>query len=145
MTPHFTAAELRVEGEEDRIQENAKWLCVNLLEPIRAKFGPLSVTSGYRDPKRNELAGGKGTSFHLYTADHCAADFIPMDAPMTEVFRWIRMDSGLPFDKVILEHNPRTKAPACIHIQGFAKGEPRRLAYLGETGDAKSYQPVEVV
>lgn len=144
MSLYFTREELGVEGEEERIQENAEWLAVNILDPIRKKFGPVCLTCGYRNPKHNATVGGKSKSFHLYMDDECAADAVPMDAPITEVFRWLRMESGLPFDKVILEHNPKTKAPSCIHIQGYAKRAPRRLAYLGETGDAKSYQAVEV-
>lgn len=144
MSQNFSQAELRVEGAEQRVQDNAEWLCENVLEPIRRKWGPLAITSGYRPPARNQAAGGKPTSFHLFEADQAACDFKPMAAEIVEVFDWMRLESGLPIDKVILEHDKYGK-PHIIHAQVFTKNKPRREAYLGGMGDAHDYQRVEMV
>ena len=40
-------------------------LAVNILEPVRAQFGPLYPTSGYRCPDLNRLVGGATNSWHM--------------------------------------------------------------------------------
>jgi uncharacterized protein YcbK (DUF882 family) len=41
-------------------------LCTNYLEPLRKKFGPVSVTSGYRHQSYNRAIGGEPNSVHIY-------------------------------------------------------------------------------
>ena len=148
LTEHFTAQELRVADACTEVQGAARILCHELLEPIRARFGPLRITSGYRPPARNKSAGGKPTSFHLYEDGKAAADFRP-ETPgicLQEVFDWIRLESGLKFDKVILErgHQERHEFDDCIHIQTHINEAPRRLAFTGETGAGQVYTPAHV-
>lgn len=144
LTEHFSEAELHVEGEEPRIVDNARFLCEQLLEPIRAHYQvPIHVTSGYRAPAHNKSVGGKPTSFHLYEEGKAAADFCIPGLPVTQVFNWIRGASGLPIDKVILEHDAHG-TPQIIHVQIDSQKGPRRLAYIGSTGDGQSYTQVEV-
>jgi hypothetical protein len=155
LTNHFTEAELDVEHAPIEVKGAARVLCYELLEPIRAKFGPLKVTSGYRPPERNAAAGGKQTSFHLYLDGKAAADFQVMTPGvcLQECFDWIRLKSGLKFDKVILEYPPGSfpngvllagVKPRCIHIQLHVNMPPRRLAFVGETGASQIYLPVTV-
>lgn len=140
---HFTESELGVEQADERVKANARYLCEKLLEPIRAKYGlPVFVTSGYRNPEHNRRVGGKGKSYHLYEGDRCAADLKVIGISVQETFDWLRLESRLPFDKVILEH--QDGVPTIIHLQATVKSEPRRLAYVGETGDGREYRPVEV-
>src|SRR5579863_6570467 len=87
-------------------------LCSLVLEPIRAKFGPLVITSGYRLAGSNHATGGVPDSQHIYTATAAAADF-ECSAPFTnseEIFLWLCQGnngggSGVPFDQAILEHD----------------------------------------
>lgn len=143
LSPNFTEDELGVSGADERVKANARFLCQELLEPIRTKYcAPVFVTSGFRDAGHNAQVGGKSRSFHLYESDRCAADFKVLGVSAQETFDWLRLESGLPFDKVILEYHEGEAR--IIHIQAFARGEPRRLAYIGETGDGHQYTPVEV-
>ncbi len=87
-------------------------LCSGLLEPVRAQFGPVVVTSGYRCPALNAAVGGVETSQHAKAE---AADFIVPGRELQDVFDWIRT-STLNFGQVILE-------PGWIHI---SLGEPYR-------------------
>lgn len=41
-------------------------LCEKVLEPMRARFGVCTVTSGYRTTSHNALVGGARDSRHLY-------------------------------------------------------------------------------
>lgn len=43
-----------------------KKLCDVFLEPMRARFGPCSVHSGFRTPDWNRRVGGASMSFHVY-------------------------------------------------------------------------------
>jgi zinc D-Ala-D-Ala carboxypeptidase len=144
LSEHFSEAELGVEGQIDRIRENARFLCEKILEPIRAHYSaPLVVHDGYRNILHNVNVGGKPTSWHLFQEGHAAADFHVEGVPLTQLFNWLRSVSGLPFDKVILEHG-FDDIPRCVHVQVDARQAPRRLAYIGGTGASKSYQQVEV-
>ncbi|TCD13845.1 YcbK family protein [Oricola cellulosilytica] len=61
----------------NRIHYNAPSKCVpsrlkGVLEAVANKFGPITVNSTYRSPKKNRRAGGKKRSYHLTCA---AVDF----------------------------------------------------------------------
>jgi hypothetical protein len=181
LTDNFTEEEFGVHEfpdevsgiDRERIRSGARILAMELLEPSRVWLGePLVVTSGYRPPEHNRAVGGKSTSFHLYTFGHAAADFKPRSKPVISLFDWLRLESGLPFDKIILEVAPGTVVPAqldalgtflkngkplaeafallpglkplVIHGQTDVNNAPRRLAFVGSTGDAQRYIPVKV-
>lgn len=144
LTDHFMQSELGVIGCEDRIVQNAQFICESVLEPIRAHFdSPVRVHDGYRDPAHNARVGGKPASFHLYQDGHCAADIDVLGHGLKEAFDWIRLQSGLGFDKCILEANS-SGVPACIHIQVDRLNQPRRQAFVGGIGDSQNYTEVSV-
>jgi|SRR5208337_1184452 len=148
LSPHFTDTELGVVGAEQRILDNAIFLCINLLEPIRQHFGrPLNIHDGYRNPAHNAAVGGKVASFHLFAGGQAAADFdVGGDTLPTyrQVFDWLRLESKLPFDKVILEHNTIGE-DATVHIQVDRNNPPRREAFVGGTGDSQQYTLVQTL
>ncbi len=143
LTEHFSDHELGVAGQESRLLKSAQYLCATLLEPIRTQFGPVRVHDGYRNPEHNAAVGGKPTSWHQFDGTQSGADFDCPNAGYQQVFDWIRLESGLPFDKVILESNGAGE-PRAIHIQVDATATPRRLAYTGSTGAGTVYVPQEV-
>jgi uncharacterized protein YcbK (DUF882 family) len=51
-----------------REHNGLEYLCRTFLEPLRAKFGPVHVNSGYRTPTYNREIGGATNSFHIYSA-----------------------------------------------------------------------------
>ena len=143
LTEHFQDTELGVAGCEQRLIDNATFICAKLLEPIRATFGPVKVHDGYRSPDHNMRVGGKPTSWHQFNGTQSAADIDVLPVPFQECFDWLRLESGLPFDKVIMEMGP-SGAPATIHLQIDSAANSRRLAYVGSTGAGTVYTPVEV-
>lgn len=131
ISPHFTTEELVIPDDNERIHDNAQQLCEILLEPIREKWGRLKVTSAFRCESHNSAVGGEQKSFHLFQDGHSAADIIPLDASVTQVFTWICLESKLMFDKVIMEYE--NDIPACIHVQYDCGNPPRREAFVGMT------------
>lgn len=116
--------------------------CEQILEPLRTHVArPVLITSGYRSAE----FGGTPGSYHFATSTRCAADIQVRGLPLAEVFQWLCQDSGLMFDKVILERgkSPGTDADDCIHIQ-YRSDRPRRLAFLGPTHGAGRYTSVSV-
>lgn len=76
-------------------------LATNVLQPIRNRFGPIRITSGFRSNMVNLLVGGSTSS------DHCkgmAAD-IECDAVSNlELAEWVR--ENLAYKQLILEFPP---------------------------------------
>jgi hypothetical protein len=149
LTEHFTEAELRVQGESNRIRENALQLCAKVLEPIRAQFlVPVIITSGFRNPQRNKDAGGVGDSWHLFEDFRSACDFKVIDPStkrtskrLIDIFDWLRLASDVPFDRVILYYNA-DGSPRHIHVQ-YKRGthhSGKRLAFVKLT-NSKRYHP----
>lgn len=144
LTPNFTEAELGVEGGDDRLKENARFLCREILEPLRAHYAsPVDIHCGYRPEDHNRAVGGKPNSYHLFEDGHAAADFHVKGIGIAQAFDWLRAISGLPFDKVILEHD-QNDYPRCVHVQVDRFMAPRRQAFVGSTGAGTVYTPVSV-
>jgi hypothetical protein len=105
LSKHFTLAELTATNKPFdnvptpealyKLQALARWT----LDPIRVRWGALRVNSGYRSPEVNKACGGAATSAHLYG---CAADVVPVEASLDEVYTWIAA-STVPFDQLIHE------------------------------------------
>lgn len=89
----------------------------NVLQPLRDKFGPVTVTSGYRSPAVNRRVGGKSNSQHL---EGKAADI--QCERMAEAFEWLRKSGK--FDQLIWEKGDDS-SPAWIHVS-YNKGHNRR-------------------
>jgi hypothetical protein len=113
LTPNFTLAEFtRSESAKrhgvsnqptpEHIQ-NIKILCERVLEPIRMKFGPIILSSGYRSKVLNHYIGGSLKSQHC---EGKAAD-LDMDGvdgvTNKEIFEYIKNE--LEFDQLINEFN----------------------------------------
>ena len=75
-----------------------KALAENILQPVRDRFGPTTVTSGYRSPKLNKAVRGSTTSQHSLGE---AVDFEVFGVSTYDVCAWIK--DNLDFDQLILE------------------------------------------
>jgi len=56
------------------------------LQPIRDRWGPIEISSGFRCLEINKAVGGSNTSQHLLGE---AADIIPLESSKKEVYNWI--------------------------------------------------------
>jgi zinc D-Ala-D-Ala carboxypeptidase len=86
---------------EEAELNSLRLLCKNVLEPVRAHFGPVTITSGFRCVRLNKAVGGSGTSQHCFGE---AADFHVPGVPDLVVANWIA--DNLHFDQLILEFPP---------------------------------------
>jgi hypothetical protein len=101
---------------------NIKVLCEKVLEPIRIKFGPINISSGYRSKTLNHFIGGALSSQHC---EGKAAD-IDMDdmtsATNVEIFNYIK--DNLEFDQLIWEMGDNNK-PDWVHVS-YNAGKNRK-------------------
>jgi hypothetical protein len=119
--------------------ENIKVLCEKVLEPIRLKFGPINISSGYRGKMLNHFIGGSVSS------DHCVGraadiDMDDMDSGVTntEIFNYIK--DNLDYDQLIWEFGNKEK-PDWVHV-GYRGKENRKQTLRATKVNGKStYSP----
>lgn len=114
LTPHFSLEEMTRSATALRLNidnrpaaahvANLCRLCINVLEPLRHRFGPLVVTSGYRSPQLNRAVGGVATSQHTRGE---AAD-VRVGSPVQGREMLAFVSRCCNFDQAILEYAPRT-------------------------------------
>ncbi len=142
LSPHFTLAELTRTSRAALAAKNAAEaqaylpaltaLCSDILEPIRAQFGPVRINSGFRGPAVNAAVGGSATSQHSKGE---AADIVCPGTDLDTLMRWIVHESGIAYGQVIRE-------PSWIHVSLGAPWRP--VAKCGQalvTTDGKTYAP----
>jgi hypothetical protein len=149
LTEHFSYLELNLKNAEARVINNYEKLCELIMEPIRDRFGPIVITSARRFELENMAAGGKVLSYHLAYGGKAAIDFKPFrKSKLIQIWDWLRLDSDLMFDKIILERAKSDiiikQIPLIIHVQYDRLNPPRRLAYEGFTGASDEYTQVNV-
>lgn len=141
LSPNFSREEFERDGAtmpDEGIVDAYVQLCVRILEPLREWAGePFHITSGYRSEEANARIGGVKGSQHIATAVDCACDgyFESHRASMQAPFDWLRIESGLPVDQLILEHS---KNGDIVHIS-WSKN-PRRQALEGATFNKSPYE-----
>jgi hypothetical protein len=113
-------------------------LCEKVLEPIRIKFGPINISSGYRSKALNHYIGGSLNS------QHCEAKAADIDqdgmggASNTEIFNYIK--DNLEFDQIIWEFGDNNK-PDWVHVSyNGAKNRKQVLRALKVNGKT-AYAP----
>jgi zinc D-Ala-D-Ala carboxypeptidase len=105
LSPNFSLQELTKTNvrqfdntPSQEVITNLQALVDNVLQPIRDKFGSVTVTSGYRSPAVNTAVGGSKTS------DHCfgyAADIEVAGTDNKVLAEWVR--DNLKYRQLILE------------------------------------------
>lgn len=146
ISPNFTWRELTSTSRMDLLAKNREEaerfkpaltaLANELLEPLRAQFGPIKINSGFRGPSLNAAVKGSKVSQHLKGE---AADLVPLREGVTleQMFRWIKT-SPLKYGQVIWEcPDPDSR---WLH---FSLGEPWRTQNVREAlyFDGKKYTP----
>lgn len=136
LSPHFSLAELIRSDAAARLGDANRPTTAHLanltrtaqgMERVRALFdAPITVTSGYRNPKVNAAVGGVPTSAH---ALGYAVDFHVAGKSDLEAAKVIR-DSDLTFDQLIYE------AGRCVHLSFDPRDRRQVLRQPGGPGSA---------
>jgi hypothetical protein len=108
---------------------NLKALCVFILQPLRDRFGPITVTSGFRSHGINRMIGGARNSQHVLGQ---AAD---IEAPSMSTYALANavMNMGLPFDQLILEfYESGVPDSGWVHVSYRPKGRREVLTAARE-------------
>lgn len=143
LSTHFTLAEMTATAvrlvnntPSNEEVDNMVYLCTELLEPVRAQFGPLHTTSGYRSAEVNRRIGGSTTSAHVRG---CAWDGFPLrDGKWSDVVEFL-VHSDLPYDQVIYEFG------RWVHIGTKPRGVGvRRQALMIFNGKYEVWNPKDV-
>jgi len=151
LTEHFTLAEMIVSPTAKRLGipntptaahiENMRYCCEKILEPVRAKFGPVTINSSYRAPLVNKAVGGSATSQHV---NGQAIDFEVKGVDNKKVADWVA--DNLEFDQVILEfYSAGDKNSGWVHASIKKEGgnrKQRMIATKSKAGGTK-YTPVK--
>ena len=151
LTEHFTLAEMIVSPTAKRLGipntptpahiENMRYCCEKILEPVRAKFGPVTINSSYRAPLVNKAVGGSKTSQHV---NGQAIDFEVKGVDNKKVADWVA--DNLEFDQVILEfYAAGDKNSGWVHASIKKEGGNRKqrlVATKSKAGGTK-YTPVK--
>ena len=125
------------EPNSDQI-EKLQHLCETLLQPVRDKFGAVTVTSGYRSP---ELCVAIGSSIN---SQHClaeAVDFEVESVDNADLAYWIK-DNIKGWDQMILEfYTVGEPNSGWVHCSVADKPRKQFLRAYKEDGKTK-YKPI---
>jgi zinc D-Ala-D-Ala carboxypeptidase len=119
--------------------EKLKLLCETILQPVRDKFGAVTVTSGYRSPELCQAIGSSVNSQHTKAE---AVDFEVEGVDNADVAYWIK-DNIPNWDQMILEfYTPGQPNSGWIHCSITSKLERKQfLSAYKEDGKTK-YKPI---
>lgn len=150
LTEHFTVEELSASPTAKRLGlsntptpehlANMKYVCEKILEPVRARFGPVTVNSSYRSPAVNKAVGGSKTSQHVNGE---AVDFEVNGMSNKDLADWVA--DNLEFDQVILEfYTAGDKNSGWVHASIKRNGQNRKQRLIATKSKAKGtvYTPV---
>ena len=132
LSPHFklveftrsaTAQARHIDNTPNEEQiKNLKFLCDNVLEPLRGQFGPIIIGSGFRCPALNTAVGG------VKDSQHKSGEACDIHLPSIEVGKkYFEFLEKLPiFDQLIWERNNPRSNHYWIHVSIKRSGKNRK-------------------
>lgn len=132
LSPHFklveftrsaTAQARHIDNNPNEEQiKNLKFLCENVLEPLREQFGPIIIGSGFRCPALNTAVGG------VKNSQHKSGEACDIHLPSIEVGKkYFEFLKKLPiFDQLIWERNNPRSNHYWIHVSIKRSGTNRK-------------------
>ena len=132
LSPHFklveftrsaTAQARHIDNTPNEEQiKNLKFLCDNVLEPLREQFGPIIIGSGFRCLALNTAVGG------VKNSQHKSGEACEIHLPSIEVGKkYFEFLKKLPiFDQLIWERNNPRSNHYWIHVSIKRSGKNRK-------------------
>ena len=124
-----TATRLKIDNTPNqKIIDNLKALCVNLLEPLRNKLNkPIIILSGYRCSELNKAVGGVGNSKHLLGQ---AADIKVEGMTNLDLVKFI--EKNFKYDQLILEFmNENDLFSGWVHVSWMGASNRNQFLRIG--------------
>lgn len=120
------------------IVDNMKLLSEKVIEPIRAHFGSVLITSCYRSPELNEYLAKQANSHPAKSSQHLTGEAVDMVFPKVKAYDaalWIRDNlkdsNGKPlYDQLILEKN--SSGSVWVHCSYSKQGCRGKLLTLNK-------------
>lgn len=132
LSPHFMLYEFvrssiaideGIDNEPDRDQVKALTaLCDNILEPLRQRFGPIVISSGFRSRRLNGRVGGAVNSQHMLGE---AADIVVNTRQRAHDMYYFIM-RNLDFDQLIWEPMGAAE-PRWLHVSYTKRRKNRHM------------------
>ena len=111
----------------------ARELFAKVVQPIRDKFGPTVINSGYRGKKLNKAVGGSSKSQHCKGE---AVDIEVIGVSNYAVAKYIR--DNLEYDQLILEfYTPGIPDSGWVHVS-YKAGKNRKKAMTAMKENGKT-------
>ena len=105
----------------EEIIQHLKDFCQNVLQPLRDKYGPIRINSGYRNRKLNSAVGGVANSIHQIMDSRevifqgVAVDIVPLKYNVVKMFEEIQKEPGA-IKTAIIYRKPNVTRTPFIHI-----------------------------
>jgi hypothetical protein len=126
--------------DTDMVISNLEKLCKKVLQPVRDKFGPIIVTSGYSNVALSFALGRKLTSEHYLGR---AADIVGKNVSNIEIAKWI--EKNLDFNQLIYEVRKRSNGIhySWVHVSYRSdKINKKEVLYSPPTGGYRRGLPM---
>jgi len=129
-----------VEYPSEEIIELLRDFAVTILQPLRDKFGRITINSGYRNPRLNRAVGGVSNSIHMIKMSEvvlgCAADISPEEADIDEVFEHLKTEGpNLGLKTAIIYKKKNVTRTPFIHLDNRAAAG--KFSRMEKTGPGK--------
>lgn len=122
LTYSATANAYKISNKPNAEQiENLKRLAINILQPIRDKFGVVGISSGFRSVRLNEKVNGKPNSQHK-TGEAADIGYVK-GTRLKDVFKYIK--DNLDYDQLLYEI---AGGVIWIHVSYVSKEKNRHQA-----------------
>lgn len=129
----FVNSEISLRKGIDNVPDDTAWkyiekLAVDVLQPLREKFGPIRITSGFRSKELNNLVGGSEHSTHLLGQ---AADIVPYDTSIKLINVLEYINNKLDYKELIAEYF--SNIHGWVHVS-YKVGENKRQIKIKDIG-----------
>ena len=142
MTRSMTATRLGIINVPVAIEiVNMSFLCEEVLQPVRDRFGPTKILSGYRSQELNKTIGGSSRS------QHCEGMAADIECPGVDNFRlfgWIA--DRLEFDQLILEfYEKGNPLSGWVHVSYNKSGNRKNILVASKKAGTVEYRAVNSI
>lgn len=104
--------------------ENLRRLCVEVLQPIRDRYGkPIYINSGYRNPQLNRLVGGSQSS------QHCRGQAADIDTNNNKEL-WELIVSMIRSGEIVVSQLIDERNLAWIHVALYTGNKKNQILKL---------------